>query len=129
MMKRLLTGLLAALLTVSAYAAEESYANFGTRYYGSASANDALLFTSGDIMRFDGCMLMSTDGAVDVEGSLDGTNFSAALSLQDVGATSSDPVLVTAADRMYFVPGWYRFLRVRQNGATAASASLLCKDR
>jgi hypothetical protein len=73
-------------------------------------------------------MLMSPDGAVDVEGSLDGTNYtSGAIQLQDLGAITIDPVLVTAADRMYYLPGYYRFVRVRQNGMTATSASLLCR--
>ena len=116
-------------LSLGAQSAEETYGSNGTRYFGSAAGDNILLFTTGDLIQFGkGCMLMSTDGAVDVEGSLDGTNFTTApIHLQDLGATSVDPVLVTAADRMYYVPGWYRFLRVRQNGATAASASLLCK--
>lgn len=123
----LIVALLAAFAAFAARAAEESYGNFATRYYGSASADNALLFTTGDLIRFDGCMVMSPDGAVDVEGTLDGTNWTVApLSMQDLGATSVDPVLVTVADRMYFVPGKYRFLRVRQAGATAASASMLC---
>jgi hypothetical protein len=127
MIRRTLWLALIALASFTAQAAEESYSSYATRYYGSASADNALLFTTGEITRFDGCMLMSPDGAVDVEGTLDGTNWStAAVSMQDLGATSVDPVLVTAADRMYYVPGKYRFLRVRQNGATAASASLLC---
>jgi len=111
----------------SAQAAEESYGSSATRYYGTASADNALLFTTGDIIRFDGCMLMSPDGAVDVEGSIDGTNYvTAPISMQDLGAVTVDPVIVTAPDRQYYVPGKYRFLRVRQNGATASSASLLC---
>lgn len=127
MIRRLLALTLACALLAPAQAAEESYGNTTTRYYGTASADNALLFTSGDIVRFDGCMLMSPDGAVDVEGTLDGTNWTTAvIHLQDMGSTSVDPVLVTAADRMYFVPGKYRFLRVRQNGVTAAAASLLC---
>lgn len=126
MIRRLLC--VAALLAAfSVQAAEQSYGNFATRYFGSASADNALLFTTGDIIRFDGCMLMSPDGAVDVEGTIDGTNFvTAVIHMQDMGSTSVDPVLVTAPDRMYFVPGKYIALRVRQNGATASSASLLC---
>ncbi len=126
-MKQFIIALTLAALSLTARAAEESYGNLATRYYGSASADNALLFTTGELLRFDGCMLMSTDGAVDVEGTLDGTNWTTApISMQDLGATTVDPVIVTAADRMYFVPGKYRFLRVRQNGVTASAASLLC---
>jgi hypothetical protein len=126
---RLLCATLAVLAFASAQGAEESFGNNGTRYYGTASADNQLLFTTGEILRFGrGCMLMSPDGAVDVEGTLDGTNWTTTpITMQDLGAVTVDPVAVTAPDRMYYVPGFYRFLRVRQNGATATSASLYCK--
>lgn len=97
------------------------------RYYGTGANDDDVLFTTGDMSRYDACTIMSTDGAVDVFVSLDGTNYaSSALSLQDMGATSTDPVLVTAADRVYGFVVKARRIRVLQNGATAASASMLC---
>ena len=128
-MKRLLTLIALLGLATSAVADEESLSNLGTRYFGSAANDDDLLFTATNSLRYDACMLMSTAGAVDVETTLDGTNWSAPMSLQDLGATSVDPVVVTAADRMYAVLGRYMGIRVRQNGATAASASLLCWKR
>lgn len=117
---------LLALLSFTAWAAVE---DLGThvRYYGTGANDNDVLFTTGDISRYDACTIMSTDGAVDVFVSLDGTNYStAALSLQDFGATSTDPVLVTAADRVYGFVIKARLIRVLQNGATASAASMSC---
>ncbi len=70
--------------------------------------------------------LMSTAGAMDVFVSFDGTNFSTApLSLADLGANTTDPVLVTAANRVYGFVGLYRRIRVLQNGATAVTNPVL----
>jgi len=122
-LKALLIGL---LFCFTASAAVE---DLGThiRYYGTGTNDNDVLFTTGDLSRYDACTIMSTDGAVDVFVSLDGTNYASyALSLQDMGATSTDPVLVTAADRVYGFVVKARRIRVLQNGATAASASMLC---
>lgn len=116
---------IAVLLPV--HAAEQSYGSMFTRYYGSASADNGVLFTSGDLSRFDACVLMSTTGSVDVYASLDGTNYATtALSLEDKGATSLDPVLQTSALRVYGFVGKFLSVRVLQVGATAAAASLNC---
>jgi hypothetical protein len=122
-LKALLIGLL--LCAVAQGAVEESGTHI--RYYGTGANDNDVLFTTGDVSRYDACTIMSTDGAVDVFVSLDGTNYAtAALSLQDMGATSSDPVLVTAADRVYGFVVKARKIRVLQNGATATDASMLC---
>ena len=126
-MKYIKALLLGALLACgTSFAAVE---DLGThvRYYGTGTNDDDVLFTTGDVSRYDACTIMSTDGAVDVFVSLDGTNYAtSALSLQDMGATSTDPVLVTAADRVYGFVVKARRIRVLQNGATAASASMNC---
>jgi hypothetical protein len=47
--------------------------------------------------------------------------------MEDQGATTSTTyVLVTAALRLYKFSGKYRCIRVLQNGATAAAATLMC---
>lgn len=98
-----------------------------TRYYGSGANDNDVLFTTSDVAKYDACVLMSTTGAVDVFVSLDGTNYStAALSLQDFGGTDVVPVLVTVAGRMYGFVGKVRRIKVLQNGATAAAASMNC---
>lgn len=124
-MKKVIATIL-ALFAFATYAAVENYGH-AIRYYGSGSSDNDVLFTTGDMTRYSACTVMSTTGAVDVFVSVDGTNFStAALSLQDFGATTNDPVVVTVAGRVYGFAGKYRTIRVLQNGATAAAASLLC---
>lgn len=118
--------LLGLLLASTAHAAVE---DLGThvRYYGSGVNDNDTIFTTGDVSRYDACTIMSTTGAVDVFVSLDGTNFAtSALSLQDMGATSTDPVLVTSVGRVYGFVVKARKIRVLQNGATAASVSMDC---
>lgn len=82
--------------------------------------NDLIFGTLENMDTYDTFELMSTAGAMDVFVSLDGTNFTtAALSLADLGAITSDPVVVTAANRLYGFRGKFAAIRVRQNGATA----------
>ena len=96
-------------------------------FSGTGTNDDDVLLTVEDAREFDTFILMSTDGAVDVQVTLDGTNWSTApLSLTDMGATTSDPVIVTVADRVYGFRGVVRGVRVLQNGATATVASLMC---
>jgi Tfp pilus assembly major pilin PilA len=87
-----------------------------------------VLFTTGSIQHHELFTLMSSAGAVEVLASVDGTNFSTVvLALEDQGATANSTyVVVTAPGRIYKFWGKYTRLRVRQNGATATAASLLC---
>jgi hypothetical protein len=106
------------------------YMGNALRYTGGVGANDNdVVIQTGDVSAYDEFLLQATDGATDVFVSLDGTNYSTApLSLIDLGATTSDPVLVTAADRTYAFFGTFALIRVLQNGATAvAGATLMCK--
>lgn len=100
----------------------------GTVYTNSSTADNDVLIQTNDVLRHDTFMVMSTAGVVDVYVSLDGTNYStAALSLQDFGATVSDPVTETAAGRVYGFRGKFRKIRVLQKGATnPTAASLVC---
>lgn len=97
-------------------------------YTGTGTNDNDLLVTSANVEKHSHFTLMSTTGAVDVEVSLDGVNFStAALAMEDQGATANSTyVLVTVAARVYKWTGKYRVIRVRQNGATAAAATLMC---
>jgi len=91
------------------------------------NANDVVVQTA-DVARYDTFLLMTTAGASQVLASLDGTNYATApLSLTDMGAITSDPVIVTAANRIYRVRGTFSKIRVTQNGATAITgATLMC---
>ncbi len=96
------------------------------RITGSSTSDNDVLIQTGDVSRYDSFTLLSTGGAMDVFVSLDGTNYAtAALSLQDFGATTNDPVLVTVAGRLYQFRGKFAKIRVLQNGATAVTAATL----
>lgn len=113
-------------LCLTAQAAVE---DLGThvRYYGTGTNDNDVLFTTGDVSRYDACTIMSTTGAVDVFVSLDGTNYATSpLSMQDMGATSTNPVVVTSALRVYGFVVKARKIQVMQNGATGAAASMDC---
>lgn len=99
------------------------------QYNGVAGVSDNdVLVTTGDVSRYNSFMLISTAGAMDVFVSVDGTNYAtAALSLQDMGATTTNPVLVTVANRAYGFRGLFRKIKVLQNGVTGVTApTLLC---
>lgn len=96
------------------------------RYLGNAAADNATVIETGDASLYSEFTLQATDGAMDVYVSLDGTNYStAALSLIDLGATTSDPVIETAADRTYAFFGVFAKIRVLQKGATAVTGAVL----
>ena len=94
----------------------------------AGTGDNAVVMEIVDAERFEEFSLMSTAGAMDVLISLDGTNFTTApLSLADLGAADTTPVLVTAANRLYRFRGTFKAIRVQQNGGTAvANASMMC---
>jgi len=96
---------------------------------GVGVSDNDIVIQSSEVSRYDEFLLQSTAGAMDVFVSLDGTNYStAALSLIDLGATTTAPVIVTAAGRTYGFFGAFMRIRVLQNGATAvAGATLMCR--
>lgn len=88
--------------------------------------NDSIFGVIDNVQGFDSFMLMSTAGAMDVFVSLDGTNFTtSALSLVDLGAEDTNPVIVTAANRLYGFRGKFKKIRVDQNGATAVENAVI----
>lgn len=88
--------------------------------------DDDVLFTIEGAEVFDTFLLLSATGAVDVQVSLDGTNWSSAISLADLGAVTNDPVVVTAAGRLFGFRGKFAKVRVLQNGGTAADCTMIC---
>jgi hypothetical protein len=99
------------------------------RVIGVAGVNDNdIVIEIENVERYEEFSLMSTGGAMDVFPSLDGTNFATApLSLADLGAVVTDPVLATVANRIYRFRGIYKHLRIRQVGGTAvANPVLIC---
>lgn len=97
---------------------------------GSGVANADVVIQTKDSMRNDQHMLMSTAGAMAVFVSLDGVNYTtAALSLIDFGATSTAPVIITAAGRMYGFVGYYALIQVQQSGAVAVANATLVQSK
>lgn len=111
--------------------AAQSVSQLGThiQYTGSCSEDDEVLIQTGDMSRYSECSVISTAGAVEVYVSIDGANYTTApVSLIDLGATDTAPVLVTAALRYYAFPVVaVKLIRVVENGTTDAAASLTCK--
>lgn len=100
--------------------------NVGNKTGTGTNDNDVVITFDDVVEGADTFLLMSTAGAMDVFVSLDGTNFStAALSLTDMGAITSDPVVVTAANRCYAFRGKFKAIRVLQNGITAVANAVL----
>lgn len=104
----------------------------GTTFYidgDGTNDNDIVIEFIQGVEAFNTFLLHSTAGAMDVFVCIDdGTNYTtAAVSLADLGANTTDPVLVTAAGRLYGFKGKFKKIKVLQNGATAvANASLRC---
>lgn len=95
-------------------------------YLGVDGVNDGdIIIETTDISTFNTFLLSNAVGAVDVE-IHDGQQWlTSPLSLADLGATTLDPVLVTAALRQYGWRGHYRKLRVAQAGAGVATGVVL----
>ncbi|MEN9903129.1 MAG: hypothetical protein RL651_1793 [Pseudomonadota bacterium] len=92
----------------------------GFKSGSGTSDNDLIFGTLVNMETYNTFEIMSTAGAMDVFVSIDGTNFTtSAHSLADLGATTSDPVVVTAANRLYGFKGKFAAIQVRQNGGTA----------
>jgi|SRR6185437_7954163 len=102
-----------------------------TRYSGGVGVNDTdVIISTGDVSRFDEFLLISTAGAMEVFPSLDGTNYATApLSLIDMGATTTAPVTITAANRIYGFYGTFAKVKVQQSGATAVTAATMTMSK
>lgn len=92
----------------------------------AGTGDDAIVAELDDLSRFNEFSLMSSNGAMDVDVSLDGINFAAAIALEDKHSTTPGTrVLVTAADQVYYFEGNFKSVRVRQNGVTAVADAVL----
>ena len=95
----------------------------------TGTANNSIIIETIDVSRFDTFLLKSSVGAMDVFVNLGDGNFVGPISIADLGATANDPVIVTAALRLYGFRGAYRTIRVRQNGSTNVSGAVLRAQR
>ena len=88
-------------------------------------ADNDVLHTSGqDVDRYGEHYIQASVGAVDVEVSLDGVAFSAAVALEDLQSATGTMVLLTAGTNVYRLKGYFKKIRVRQSGATGAQAKV-----
>jgi len=94
------------------------------------STND-IVIELDDVQRFNEFALMSSAGPMDVDVSLDGVNFAAAIALEDKHSTTPGTrVILTAPDKVYYFEGNLKAIRVRQQSATAvADAILICGQK
>lgn len=118
--------LLALFALVSGAVTTISESSASTLFQGASVDDNDIIIQTNDVQRYNAFFLMSTAGAMDVFVSVDGTNYStAALSLVDFGASDVNPVVVTAANRIYGFRGKFSKIRVLQNGATDVTAAAL----
>ena len=92
------------------------------------SDNDVIIqlgSTGDNVSDFNTWLFQCVAGAADVTVSLDGTNWSNPVSLADLSAITSDPVIVMAAGKLYGIAGMHvKMLRVLQNGAVATTVAI-----
>ena len=111
-----------------ALATDELYGKVLVWSGGNSDDNNDVVVQTKDVLQFNTFLLMSTAGILDVLVSLDGTNYATApLSLTDLGATTTAPVIVTVANRIYGFRGYFSKIRVLQADTTdTENVTLVC---
>ncbi len=109
-------------------ATDEFYGDVLVWTGGISTDDNEVVVQTNDVFNYDTFILFSTAGVMDVTVTLDGTNYSTApLSLTDMGAAASAPVIVTVANRVYGFKGRFNKVRVLQaSGTDLADVSLVC---
>ena len=100
-------------------------ANVGTHnFYGpthqiigiAGIADNQVVAELENAERYNRVYFMSSAGVVDVDVSLDGTNFAAAVAFEDLHSLApATRVIVTVADLVYMLVGTFKTVRFRQN--------------
>ena len=95
---------------------------------GISTDDDEVVVQSGSVIHYNTFIILSSAGAMDVLVTLDGTYYAtAALSLTDMGAAASAPVIASVAGRVYGFKGYFAAVRVLQKGGTdTADVSMTC---
>lgn len=94
---------------------------------GIAGVNDNdIVIELDDVQRFNSFSFQSAVGAMSVDVSLDGTNFNLNIAFTDLASlTPATKVIATVADLLYRFEADIKAIRIRQEGATAATGSIL----
>lgn len=96
-------------------------------YEGAADTAGDVIFTLSAIEcdRFDSYVFLSKTGAVTVEVSLNATDWSNPVALQDMAGTLIDQNAATTANNLYGLVGRFSGLRVKASGG-AANVCMSC---
>lgn len=97
-----------------------------TVFYGEGTNAGDVLFTIDDADPFDSFVVLAHNGAVTVEVSFDGQNWSNPVALQDMAGTTIDQEAVASNLNCFGLVIRTTKLRVKQSGATAAKANVSC---
>lgn len=88
----------------------------------AGTGDNAIVAELENAERYNRFFFMTSDGLVDVDISLDGTNFALAVAFTDKHSlTPATKVIVTVNDLLYVFDGTVKTIRFRQNGATAVA--------
>ena len=77
-----------------------------------------IMITSDNVSRYDTFIFLSTAGSFTVEASIDGTDWSTALQLEDRGAATLTMVTTGVSGTLYAMRCKLPYVRVKQSGAT-----------
>ncbi len=115
-------------MTVTTLCTVENYGNVEVWSGGISTEDNDVVCQTGSVIHFNTFLILSTAGALDVTVTLDGTNYSTApLSITDMGAAASAPVIVSVANRVYGFKGYFLKVRLLENGSTdTADVTLVC---
>lgn len=87
------------------------------------NGDDAVVYLSDDVSDYDTCIIECTAGTVDVDVSLDGTNWLATVAARSLKATAQTTFVTSiASGGAIEVAGHYKLIRVLQAGATPSNA-------
>lgn len=104
-------------------------ASYWSQVTGTGVNDNDVLFTNTVQTSYDEHVIHSTAGTVDVEVSVDGTNFTASgtnpMAMRDAHATASATyVTEVTVGKIGILTGKFHSIRVLQKGATAATAKM-----
>jgi len=102
-------------------------ASYYQDFTGAAGTNDNdVVYTSGDVSSYNQHVIEATAGTVDIQVSVDGTNWNttpAAVLLHDDVTTGGGVLSASiASGKVGILKGKYKKIRLLQNGATASNA-------
>lgn len=92
---------------------------------GTPGAGNVMILTD-DVSRYDTFSFLFTAGSFTVECSIDGTDWSGPVSLEDKGATSLTLVTTGVNNRWYDFRRKVPYIRVKQSGGTALVGKMCC---